>query len=354
MALRRTHHIAGKVAVYIQALVLVAPILVGGMPRVGAAELHNRSVQLSTAQLGAEATHSFSFSVASNSPLASISFLYCTNSPLASEPCTAPAGLDLTNVSLDAQTGNEDFAYQSSYSTANSIVITRPVDVAVPGPSGYVFKGILNPTTSAQTTYVRIATYATPDASGAATDFGAVTFATQDIFRVDAYVPPYITFCAGVFVTLNCNSVTGTYVDIGELGPGRTATGVMQFSGATNDPGGYTTYLSGYTMTSGNNIITPLNINAGSALGSSQFGLNLRANSNPSVGLEPNGVGSLTPAPGYGTPNSYRFVNGEAIASTSFPTDFRILTASFIVNVSRSQPPGIYVTTMTYTAIASF
>jgi hypothetical protein len=234
------------------------------------------------------------------------------------------------------------------------VVLTRPVSAGVTGASSYQLKDVINPTVPAQTTYVRLATYSTPDATGPMTDSGAVTFATQDIFRVEAYVPPFLTFCAGVFVTLNCNSVTGDHVDIGELGSNRTATGLMQFSGGTNDPTGYTTYINGFTMTSGNNIINPLNANANSNVGSSQFGLNLRSNSNPSFGLDPSGPGTSAPTAGYSNPNSYRFVDGEALTNSSLSTDFKIFTAAFIVNVSSNQPPGVYVTTLTYTAVASF
>lgn len=350
----RLHHVSTRLALYMQGAVLLLPLLVGTIPEVGAAQLENRNIRISTARLGADAAHVFSFDVASASPIASISFIYCANSPMFSDPCDPPVGLNLSSVVLSGQTLNTGFAYVPAYSSPNSLVLSRPISAGIQGPSSYSFDDILNPTTPAQTVFVRLATYATVDATGPAIDRGSVAFASQDVFQVDAYVPPYLTFCAGVFVTLNCNSVTGNYIDIGELGTNRTATGLMQFSGATNDPGGYVTYLNGLTMTSGNNIITPLGINAGSNTGVSQFGLNLRANSNPGFGLEPTGMGSSSPTPGYGTPNSYRFVNGEAITNTNLPTDFKIFTAAYIVNVSNSQPPGVYVTTMTYTAIASF
>ncbi len=354
MNIKSLHHVSSKLAIYMQAVVLALPLILGTIPRVGAAQLDNRSIQISTAQLGAPAQHAFSFDVASTTPMASVSFTYCTNSPRLADPCTAPLGLDATGVTLSGQTTNTGFSYAPAYSTTNTIVISRPVAVGISGPSSYQFSSIINPTTPAQTTFVRIATYATPDATAPVTDNGSVAFATQDIFQVEAYVPPFLTFCTGVFVTLNCNSVTGNYIDIGELGDDRTATGLMQFSGATNDPTGYTTYLNGFTMTSGNNTITPLGANAGSIVGTSQFGLNLRANSSPSFGLEPVGVGTSVATGGYGIPNSYRFVDGEAITTSSLPTDFKIFTAAFIVNVPDNQSPGVYVATMTYTAIASF
>lgn len=345
---------SSKLAVYMQTALLSLPLLVGAVPKVSATQLENRHIQISTAQLGAQASHLFLFDIASSSPIGSISFTYCSNSPMFSDPCTTPVGLTTTSTGLADQTTNTGFSYAPAYSTVNTIVISRAVAAGIPGASSYRFDTIINPTSPGDTVYVRIATFATPDATGPATDRGSVAFATQDVFQVEAYVPPFLTFCAGVFVTLNCNSVTGNYVDIGELGANRTATGLMQFSGATNDSTGYTTYLNGFTMTSGNNIINPLETNAGSAVGSSQFGLNLRANSNPSFGLEPIGIGTSAPTTGYGSPNSYRFVNGEAVTSSPVATDFKIFTAAFIVNVPSNQPPGVYVTTMTYTAIASF
>jgi hypothetical protein len=354
MNIKSLHHVSNKLAVYLQVGLLALPLMLGTLPKASAAQLDNRSVQISTAQLGATAQHLYSFDIASTTPLASVSFTYCTNSPRLSDPCTAPTGLDVTSVNLSAQTGNTGFSYAAAFSTTNTIVISRPVAAGSAGASSYQFTSIINPTTPGQTTFVRIATFATPDATGPVTDNGSVAFATQDVFQVEAYVPPFLTFCTGVFVTLNCNSVTGSYVDIGELGDDKTATGLMQFSGATNDPTGYTTYLNGFTMTSGNNIILPLGVNAASTVGTAQFGLNLRANSNPSFGLNPVGLGSSAPTAGYGTPNSYRFVNGEAITASSLPTDFKIFTAAFIVNVPSNQPPGVYVTTLTYTAIASF
>lgn len=354
MNIKSLHHISSKLAIYMQVMVLALPLILGTFPKVSAAQLDNRAVQLSTAQLGVLAQHTFSFDIASTSPMSSISFTYCTNSPRLSDPCTAPVGLDTTNVSLAAQTTNTGFSYASIYSTTNVIVISRPVAAGIAGPSSYRFTNIINPTTPAQTTYVRIATHATPDSTGPVTDNGSVAFATQDVFQVEAYVPPFLIFCAGVFVTLNCNSVTGNHIDIGELGSNTTATGLMQFSGATNDATGFTTFLNGFTMTSGNNIVDPLGVNAGSSTGTSQFGLNLRANSSPSFGLEPSGAGSSAPVVGYGTPNSYRFVNGEAITTTNLPTDFKLFTAAFIVNVPDNQPAGVYVTTLTYTAVASF
>lgn len=343
-----------RVTSYLQVLVLAIPLGLGSVPYVSAAELTTRSVNISSAIPGAPVQHNYTFTVPSSASIGSIAFEYCTNSPLDYMPCVAPVGLNVATAILSAQTGNTGFAISAPDTTANKLVVTRAAAAGTTGVATYNFSNIINPTTAGQTSFVRIATYASTDGSGAANDGAAVAFATTDSFQVSAYVPPFLTFCVGVFVTLNCNSVTGSRVDVGELQTTLTATASIQFSGATNDPTGFVTYLNGFTMTSGNNIISALASNGASVAGTSQFGLNLRANTVPTGGLDPVGAGSSTAAAGYTTPNSYRFVNGEAIASSPTSTDFKLFTATYIVNVSGAQPPGVYATTMTFTAVAAF
>ncbi len=339
--------------IFAASLVVLPAALLIFMPA-DALELKSRSIAVSSSTVGAATQHNFSFTVPSTVVIGSIAFEYCTNSPLPTVPCVPPVGLDLTNMVLTAQTGNTGFSISPGDSTANKIVIARTAAAGNAVPSSYTFNNIINPTTVNETTFVRISTFISTDATGAATDDGGVAFAVTQNFRVDAYVPPFLTFCAGVTVSLNCTNATGVLIDIGELQKNLTSTATMQFSGATNDFTGFTTYLNGYTMTSGNNIITPLSSGGTSATGTSQFGLNLRANSSPSVGIDPSGPGSSTPAAGYNTPNSFKFVSGDAITNSPVATDFRLFTASYIVNIPPNQNPGVYATTMTFTAVASF
>lgn len=343
-----------RTALYTIAMILgFGPLLLITQP-VSAVELSNRSIRVSTAQVGQVATHDYSFILPSTSVLGSIAFEYCTNSPLNYVVCTAPAGLNATTASVASQTGNIGFSVSAADTTANRLVITRPVAAGTVGVTTFSLANIINPTTVSQTSFVRIATYAATNATGAPNDQGAVAFSTVAIFEVSAFVPPFLTFCVGVFVTLNCNSVTGFNVDIGELQASLTATASMQFSGATNDPTGFTTYFNGLTMTSGNNTIIALASNSASVPGTSQFGFNLRANTVPAGGLDPVGSGTSVPLVGYNTPNSFRFVNGEAITNSPIATDFKLFTATYIVNIMDSQAAGVYATTMTFTAVAAF
>ena len=107
-------------------------------------------------------------------------------------------------------------------------------------------------------------------------------------------------------------------------------------------------------MTSGNNTIAAINPASNSQVGSNQFGINLRANSLPAVGNDPEGTGTGTPQAGYSAPNQYKFQNGDNIASSPIPSDYNRLTVSYLVNVGSSQPPGVYATTVTYLGVADF
>src|SRR5690606_25747303 len=108
------------------------------------------------------------------------------------------------------------------------------------------------------------------------------------------------------------------------------------------------------TMTSGNNIISALAVPTVSVPGTSQFGLNLRTNTNPSVGQEVVGNGSSVPVPGYGTPNQFKFAHGDVVVSSPVADSNRKYTVSYITNISAAQAPGVYATTLSYICLANF
>jgi hypothetical protein len=66
------------------------------------------------------------------------------------------------------------------------------------------------------------------------------------------------------------------------------------------------------------------------------------------------GSGVATIGAGYNTPNSYKFVSGDVIASSTTSDAYRLYTISYIVNIANGQAPGIYVTTLQYIALATF
>jgi hypothetical protein len=122
----------------------------------------------------------------------------------------------------------------------------------------------------------------------------------------------------------------------------------------TNAANGYNITVNGTTLASGANTIPALAAQTGSAAGTSQFGLNLRANTTPAVGANPTGGGSGNYSGTYGTANQYRFNSGDIVAQAAVPTNANTFTASYIVNIGGAQAAGVYTATMTYICTASF
>lgn len=323
--------------------------------RADAADLVPRTVILSSSYASENTTHTYQFRTITPSNIGSVRFQYCSNSPLFTDPCTAPAGLNASGAGVLSETGLTGFSI-SGASNASNIVITRAPAFAGSTNVSFTFDNVVNPSASNSVNYVRITTYDNINATGSVVDTGAVVFVTEDPFDVTAYVPPYLTFCVGVTVAIDCSTTSGFLADFGEFSEFTPSTTTSQFSAATNDPTGYNTFINGQTMTSGANIIPNLIANTASQPGTSQFGLNLRSNTNPSVGSNPQAgpVGNGSVAPNYNNPNLFRFVSGERLAGSTKSSGFNRYTVSYIVNISADQRPGVYASTFSYTAIASF
>lgn len=320
----------------------------------GALELSNRSVQLGSAIPSAVDSYNFSFSVPSITNLGSIAFLFCSNSPLLSESCTPPAGLDASAAALASQSGNVGFSIDGAHSNSNTLVITRLAAPAIPTTTNYLFNNITNPSAAGTTTFVRISTYQTTDASGPYTDNGSVAYVTASRFSIGAYVPPFLEMCVGLSVAPNCTSLSGDSLNLNQLSASSANAGVSQFSAGTNSPSGYAVYGLGTTMTSGNNFIPSLPSATPSSPGTGQFGINLRANLLPPVGNDPVGTGIATPTANYNQPNRFTYNSGDMLAQAPQPSDYNRMTVSYLVNIPSSQAPGVYSTTITYQAVAQF
>lgn len=337
-------------------LVTIVVVLSGISPfgRVATAlELTNKNVVIDNSNVSAVTTQVFSFDIQSTAGVGSIKFEYCANGPLYGTPCTPPTGLDVSGANFVSEYGETGFSIYTPTSV-NTIVLTRPVAPTIASTVSYTLNNLVNPSTPNQTVYVRISTHPDTDASAPPVDRGAVAFSTAENLVVGAYVPPYITFCVAISVSNDCSTADGNFIDLGILSASTTKASTSQFAVSTNDPTGYVVSVHGTTMTSGNNVIPAIPSPSPSTRGASQYGINLRANSQPAVGNDPSGVGTGVVEPNYSIPNRFYFVPNTLIASSSLPTDFTVFTASYVVNVSGGQPSGIYSTTSSYTATAAF
>lgn len=316
--------------------------------------LLNRTDKMSSGLINSVATHDVSFTITDfASPVGSILIEFCANDPLPGTSCTPPAGFDASSTLLASQSGETGFTIHPN-SDANRIILTRfPVLVSNANVE-YVFNNIVNPSVVG-TFYGRLQTFSSDDATGTSIQEGGIALSVDNQFNVNTEVPPFLRFCAGVIITnYDCSSATSFLIDLGEFSTALTKTGQSQMVAVTNAASGLSITLSGTTLISGSNVITGLSSQTASVAGSSQFGINLRANASPSVGADPVGPGIATVNPNYNTPNLFRFQSGDIVASSATPNDYRKFTVSYIANINASQPPGVYATTITFICLANF
>lgn len=340
--------IAILVSLAIAAISIVPPMTID------AAALNERSIRVSNGQAAQSGvTYRVAFTTSGTTLTGSIRVQFCSNTSLVDElTCNAPAGFDISGASLVSQTGITGFLV-SSNTTANEMVISRPPALAPATSVVYEFDGVTNPF-SGGSMFARIYTHATSDGTGSYTDAGGIALYFERSLGVVAEVPPYLKFCVGENITgYECGTATEPFSDVGILSPLVTGLAQSQMVAATNAPDGYSMWVIGGTMTSGNNVIPEMTGSA-SQKGTSQFGINLRANTAPIIGEEPNGPGAATIAAGYSQQNTFRYQSGDTLATVNNPDDNLKYTVSYVVNVDANQPGGVYATTLTYIALANF
>lgn len=355
MSYTSTRFLSSNLGVFSSTLLslLVAGVFLFTLPAQGV-QIQNRELRLADNQAAHVTTYRVSFEHRTSTAIGSIRVQFCANDPLIDTSCVAPNGFSLSAATLGAQTGMTGFSIGGG-TTQNVLVLTRPA-VTNPAPISvsYDINTVHNPTASGSY-YARIETFASTDATGTHVDYGGLAFVITDGLSINTTVPPFLLFCIGNRISsYDCSTAEGDYIDFGNFSSTVTATGRTQALIATNAMYGYTIRALGTTLTSGVNTIPALATADISRTGTSQFGLNLRANTTPATGAEPQGPGAGVAAAGYNTANYYRFVSGEVLASSPSTDNYRLYTISYIANIERNQAPGIYVSTLQYIALASF
>lgn len=343
-------------------LVIMASALWVFVPQTAsAAQITPRKLTLSNSAQSARNVHTFNFTTATTANIGSISFDYCTT---ASGACSAPTGFDTEEASLaiGTQVGATGFTVHANTDT-NTIVITRSAtslaaSTAVTMPFGTgagTSDGPENPSATNTTFFTRITTYTSTDGTTGSTDTGVVAASTAQAISLTGVINETLTFCTGTSITgTNCGTVAGSTVDFGTFSPSAASSGTSVMAASTNADSGYSITVNGATLTSGLDTITALASQTASSVGTEQFGLNLVANTVPSVGANVSGAGSGTATANYGTTNQFRFVTGDSVGSASTNTDANAFTVSYLVNIGGATEPGTYTATMTYICTATF
>lgn len=323
---------------------------------------------------GGTVNHLFSFTLpAAGTPnVQSILFQYCTLAGGVTDPCTTPTGLDTTSITLGAETGAAGFSVDD---TTNGLpFLTRNAATISPNTAvTYRLDGVVNPSNTNETFFVRISTYNSDDATGSPIDTGTVAASTATQIEIDGTMPESLVFCTGATIGLtggvpDCATATAGSITFDRLfSPIDTATTTSQMAASTNAGAGYAITVNGPTLTSGSNSITGMGTSTTGIRGTSQFGLNLKANttatSTPAVGTEVDPAANGTnyrgqAVTGYNTADNFKFTTGDIVADSANGgpggTDAQIFTVAYIVNVPGSQPAGTYTTTLTYICTPEF
>jgi len=347
--------ITRKISFIVVSLIVLVSVLAPAQTK--AIGLTQRSLTLSNAQGSAtNVQYAFKFGTTNSYPIGSLAFEFCAEDPIPySLPCTAPVGLSASGASISFQSGATGFAIDPS-STANKLIIGRIPVLHVAGTIQITFSGMRNPDIANHTYYVRMYAYGTNNGTGASTEDGGIAFTINNELAINSEVPPYLKFCVAATISVyDCSTAAGSFLDFGELSTTQPKAAQHQLVFATNAGYGLGITVTGATLTSGNNTIPALAGATASASGQSQFGFNLRANGSPNVGSDPVGPAvGVTVAPSYAIPNRFLFNSGDIIVTSTGATDNYKLTASYVVNISKQQKPGVYNTSILYICLANF
>ena len=323
------------------AVLTVASLLPAISSIAAAAQITARSVTIGSSVASAATTYSFNFTAPSATVVKSVAFQACTT---ASGACTTPAGFSVSGSTFGGTVSGlgSTSGWTANTSTAGSLRILNNSNVGAPGAATVNFTNVINPSTTNATYFFRISTFS--DAAWTTSiDSGTVATSTAGQVTVTAAVDETLAF------TLSSSTVA-----LGTLTSASAASSTSTMSASTNATNGYAVTVNGSTLTSGANTITALSSASASAAGTKQFGLNLVANSTPSVGANVTGAGSGAAGTGYGTANNFKFATGDQVASAAGPTNSNSYTISYLANIDAVTNPGAYSTVLTYVATANY
>jgi hypothetical protein len=321
-----------------------------------AGQITLRSVTLGTSAISTAGTNLINFTVPNvgSGNVGSINFQYCT---AATGTCTMPTTMISTSATLSAQSGATGFTIVAT--TNGAPYITRTAATITAGTAlSYTLSNVTN-TATLGTFYIRVTTYTAAALGGSVVDAGVVAASTANQIVLNATVPETLSFC--VYNTGGtCADASTSVVNLGVLSAASTGTGTSKFQASTNAATGYIVTVNGTTLTSGSNTIAAYAaLTATPAVGTSGFGMNLRADTTPSVASSADVAHGTAPAIGaygtnYGTVNSFSFTTGDTIFSAAGPSNTDTFTAAYIANMGGAQAAGLYTTTLTYVCTATF
>lgn len=142
-------------------------------------------------------------------------------------------------------------------------------------------------------------------------------------------------------------SIDGSGADFGSFSATASSVATAQFSVSNYTSYGYVVQVMGGEPRNGGHTIDALTTESSPQVGTKQFGMNLVANTSPtSVGSNPDQgqFGKGVAATNYSTPNKFRFVSGDIIASAPSSSGITRFTITYMANVDGLTVGGQYKT----------
>lgn len=329
--------------------------------------ISSRYIRMSSSGNGATNTaYAVGFTtVTNNQTMGSIVLEFCSNNPIIGDTCTAPTGFN-TNfaapLTLNGLTGNATgLTISGINSTANKLVLTRTPGAVANGAITFELgngttNGLTNPTNTNTTFFTRITTHAAADGTGAAIDAGGVALSTANLLNVTAKVQETLVFC--VYTGVNC-AAGGSAVTLGDsngvlAATNTTYTSTANYDLASNALGGVAVKLKGDTLTSGAFTITPHGSTCTAdsvSTSTEQFGFRVSAT----------GTGQTAAANYNCLAGNHAFdvantntMYGQNVTTTAGATDVSTSTIELAAKAAGTTEAGIYTSTLTLIATATY
>ena len=140
-------------------------------------------------------------------------------------------------------------------------------------------------------------------------------------------------------------SINNGAINFGSFTASNATTTTANFSVSNYTSYGYVVQIIGNAPSNGSHALPAMSTTGPSTAGGEQFGINLVANTSPvSVGANPSSsqFGFGVASTNYATPNQFRYVSGETIASAPKSSGITNYTISYLVNVAGLTPGGNY------------
>ena len=332
----------------------------------------NRSIMMSSSQTGAtNVAYQVNFTtVTNNQNVGSVVVKFCSNTPILGDSCSAPTDFNInkSTLSLNNITGNiSGLSIDTTNSTDNIVVLTRTNAPVANGPVSFTLgngttNGITNPSLSA-TFYARIMTFGSTNGSGDelnnSLDAGGIALSTANQLNVTAKVQEAIFFC--VYTQATCQDGGQSVIlgdDNGVLSSNTTTyTDTAKFDIASNAVSGVSIRLQGDTLKSGVFSISPYGAACdadSNATGTEQFGLRIETEGPGTAATAPYdcdaGEHGFDDSTSTGVPSLF----GQQIAATAGATDTSTSQIEFAAKSANTSEAGIYTTTLTLIATATY